>query len=412
MIQPHAGVEKNKLVFTLLVISNFFVGGMVGLERTILPLLAEHNFQIASHTAILSFIILFGITKATVNFFVGGLSENWGRHRLLVAGWLIALPIPFLLMWAPNWYWVLTANALLGISQALTWSMTVVMKVDVATARQRGLVIGLNEFAGYGGLAILAYLSAVVANQWGLQPYPFYLGIVLVVLGLALSLILPDTRAEAVKKRHQQPDVAFNLWQTFRQTSWQNKPLFAASFSGLITNFKDGVVWGLLPLFLLNRQLSVERIGVVVATYPIIWSILQLLFGPLSDVVGRRRLIVPGMAIQGVGVAVLIIAQQFNTFLLASTLLGIGTAMVYPTLLAFVSDVAKVTWRASALGIYRFWRDSGYAIGALISGVLADLLNVQVALIVVVILCGIAALLSFWVMPTGKPSEIKNKNGS
>ena len=394
MVKPHAGIAENKRIFVLLVISNFFVGGMVGMERAVLPLIAEQDFHIQSRTLILTFIIVFGITKAVFNFFVGGFSEQWGRHRLLVLGWLIALPIPVMLMVAPNWYWVLAANILLGISQALTWSMTVVMKVDVATPRQRGLVIGLNEFAGYGGVAVLAYVSAVVADAYGLRPYPFYLGIVLAVVGSILSLFIPDTRSPEVVQSRSSTGAISGLSRSFHLTSWKNKSLFAASFAGLATNFKDGMVWGLLPIFLSARHLSLEKIGAVVAAYPIAWSILQLGFGPLSDAVGRRRLIVPGMVLQGVGVAALLWAGGFWEFVGAAVGIGLGTAMVYPTLLALVSDVAEVTWRASALGIYRFWRDSGYALGAFVSGFLADVLNMEFSFLAVVVLCLAAAFLS------------------
>ncbi len=397
MVEPHAGIHKNKMIFFLLVVSNFFVGGMVGLERTVLPLIAESKFNLQSHTVILAFIIVFGITKASFNFFVVGISEYWGRHRLLILGWIIAFPIPFLLMYAPNWYWILAANLLLGVNQALTWSMTVVMKVDVATPSQRGLVIGLNEFAGYGGMAVLAYISAVVAQTFGLYPYPFYLGIILVACGFLLALFIPDTRSgEVIASRSgQNSDVAPRLMETFRRTSWGNKSLFAASVAGLTTNFKDGVVWGVLPLFLVQKNLSVEKIGAVVAAYPIVWSVLQLFFGPLSDSIGRRPLIVPGMLMQGLGVMILLLGGQFLSFLIAAACIGLGTAMVYPTLLAYVSDTAEVTWRASALGVYRFWRDSGYALGALISGFLADVLSMGVSFSVVVALCGIAAILSY-----------------
>ncbi len=374
--------EQNWALFSLLVVVTFFVGGMVGLERTILPLIAIENFGIASKAAAISFIVTFGMTKAAINFFAGSLSDHWGRRRVLLLGWFIGLPVPLIIMSAQSWSAILIANILLGANQALTWSMTVVMKVDMAQPRQRGLVIGLNEFAGYAGVAVIAYATGVIASRYGLRPQPFYLGFGLAFTGLILSYFAKDTR-----KYNQRTDVSgekrFTLGRVFRLTTWTDASLSASSLAGLITNLKDGMLWGLLPIFLSAKHLGIDQIGAVVAIYPITWSLAQLGCGPLSDRLGRKSLIVSGIALQGLGVAGFVLFGSYAGYFTAAALTGLGTAMVYPTLLAFVSDVAESSWRASALGVYRFWRDLGYAVGALGAGLLADAFNIPTTMVIV-----------------------------
>ena len=360
-----------------LVAVNAFVGSMVGLERTVLPLVAEADFGIASRAAVLAFIATFGVTKAVVNALAGALSERWGRKRLLLAGWLVGLPVPLIIAFAPSWGWVLAANVLLGMNQALTWSMTVVMKVDLAEPRRYGLVIGLNEFSGYAGMAVTAAATGWVASRYALRPEPFYLGVALAAAGLLLSLAVPETRPP------RQPAAtgdAVSFFDVMTRSLWSDAGLSAASLSGLATNLKDGVLWGLLPLLLVSRDVPVEGIGVVVGLYPLVWAGSQLGFGPLSDRVGRRGLIVTGMAVQGAGVVLFAVGSGYPVYLLAATAVGLGTGMVYPTLLAFVSDGAEPEWQATALGVYRFWRDLGYALGALGGGLLADALGLETAL--------------------------------
>ena len=288
------------ILFSVLVLTNIFVGGMVGLERTLLPLIAEADFAITSAAAALSFIATFGVTKACVNFFAGSLSDHWGRKRVLLLGWLIALPIPIILMSAESWGWIIFANVLLGISQSLTWSMTVVMKVDIADQRQRGLAIGLNEFAGYAGVALVAYITGMIASEHGLRPEPFFVGLGIVVVGLILSTFTQDTRKFAHKADIQrQPETRLALVEVFRRATWTDATLSGSSLSGLVTNLKDGMLWGLLPIYLINKGLGIGQIGSVVALYPIVWSVTQLIFGPLSDRVGRKVIIVPGMGHSG-----------------------------------------------------------------------------------------------------------------
>lgn len=398
MNQSVSNLKNHIVLFSILVITNFFVGGMVGLERTLLPLIAEADFGITSSVAVLSFIATFGITKASVNFFAGSLSDHWGRVRVLQMGWVIAIPIPLILMSTEHWYWILFANVLLGISQALTWSMTVVMKVDIAGEKQRGFAIGLNEFAGYGGVAVVAYITGTLAVEHGLRPEPFYVGIVLVIVGLILSLFVQDTRhhAHGIKKSTATSNnikAPLPLAQVFKKATWQDAQLSSASIAGLITNLKDGMVWGLLPLFLIAQGLEIGQIAVVVAAYPIVWSTAQLIFGPLSDKVGRKIIIALGMATQGIGLLCFIWFDSYTGYVASSAIVGLGTAMVYPTLLALVSDLADVSWRASALGVYRFWRDLGYAIGAISTGILADVLNITASFTLVAIFAFIASLI-------------------
>ena len=387
-----SGLRAHLILFSVLVLTNIFVGGMVGLERTLLPLIAEADFAITSAAAALSFIATFGVTKACVNFFAGSLSDHWGRKRVLLLGWLIALPIPLILMSAESWGWIIFANVLLGISQSLTWSMTVVMKVDIADQRQRGLAIGLNEFAGYAGVALVAYITGMIASEHGLRPEPFFVGLGIVVVGLILSTFTQDTRKFAHKADIQrQPETRLALVEVFRRATWTDATLSGSSLSGLVTNLKDGMLWGLLPIYLINKGLGIGQIGSVAALYPIVWSVTQLIFGPLSDRVGRKVIIVPGMAIQGIGILSFVWFTSYAGFLVAAALVGVGTAMVYPTLLALVSDAAGVTWRASALGIYRFWRDLGYAVGAIGAGVLADTLDIPITMVIVSVLTFVAA---------------------
>lgn len=392
-----SNLRKHLLLFSVLVITNFFVGGMVGLERTLLPLIAEADFGITSSVAVLSFIATFGLTKASVNFFAGSLSDHWGRVRVLQVGWIIAIPIPLILMFANHWYWILFANVLLGVSQAMTWSMTVVMKVDIAGDKQRGLAIGLNEFAGYGGVAVIAFVTGLIATNYGLRPEPFYVGLALVVIGLILSTLVEDTRHHAQSTTNKNSDSKNSqplpLTVVFKKATWQHSGLSSASLAGLVTNLKDGMLWGLLPIYLYSQEMSLAQISVIVATYPIVWSTAQLIFGPLSDKVGRRIIIALGMLTQALGLLSFIWWNNYWAYIVASAVVGLGTAMVYPTLLALVSDLSETAWRASALGVYRFWRDLGYAIGAIATGLLADALDIPASLYLAASLAVIASIL-------------------
>ena len=371
------GLRQNLAQFTLLVVVNAFVGAMVGLERAILPAIAEAEFHLAARAAILSFIVVFGVVKAVTNYFAGRLSDAVGRKRVLVAGWLVAAPVPFLLMWAPSWSWILFANALLGVSQGLTWSTTVIMKIDLAGPERRGLAMGLNEFAGYLAVAGSALATGHLAAVYGLRPQPFYLGIGYVALGLGLSAALVretrgHARHEAKGRDEASPEAALSQRDIFLRTSITDRDLSSVSQAGLVNNLNDGMAWGIFPLFFAAAHLTLAEIGSLAAVYPAIWGAGQLFTGALSDRVGRKRLIVAGMWVQAGGLAVIAVTRIVPGFVAGLALLGAGTAMVYPTLLAAIGDVAHPSWRASAVGVYRLWRDLGYAVGALLAGVTAD----------------------------------------
>jgi MFS family permease len=382
--QPQLGIRANLAQFLLLIMVNAFVGAMVGMERSILPAIAEQEFLLAARTAVLSFIMIFGLTKAVTNYFAGRWSDIYGRKVVLIAGWLIAAPVPFLLMWAPTWSWVLFANVLLGISQGLTWSTTVIMKIDLAGPQRRGLAMGLNEFAGYFAVAAAALATGYVASIWGLRPEPFYLGVGFVVLGLTASVLLVrETRGHADHEAATHQGLAEkNLSQReiFTRTSITDPNLSSASQAGLVNNLNDGMAWGLFPLFYAMAGLNLKQIGWLAAIYPAVWGLGQLYTGALSDRIGRKGLIVAGMWVQAAGIVVITVSTAFTGFATGAALLGAGTAMVYPTLLASIGDVAHPSWRASAVGVYRLWRDLGYAVGALLAGVFADLLGLAAAM--------------------------------
>ena len=383
------GLRENWAQFSLLVLVNAFVGGMVGLERSILPAIAEEEFGIAARAAILSFIVAFGVTKAAANYLAGRLADRFGRKHVLVAGWLVAAPVPLLLMYAPTWNWVIAANALLGISQGLTWSVTVIMKIDLAGPRQRGLAMGLNEFAGYVAVAVSAFATAWIAEVYGLRPEPFYLGIGFVLLGLTLSIFaVRETRSHVAHEAAMSAGQGSALSQreVFWRTTLTDRNLSSISQAGLVNNLNDGMVWGLFPLWFAARQMNLEQIGTLAAVYPATWAIAQLATGAWSDRVGRKWLIASGMWVQGAGIVVVLAADGMPAALTGAVLLGLGTAMVYPTLLAAIGDVAHPSWRASSVGVYRWWRDLGYAFGALLCGFLADAFGLQPAIAVVAIL--------------------------
>ncbi|RWC47044.1 MFS transporter [Mesorhizobium sp.] len=369
------GLRENWPQFALLVVINAFVGGMVGIERTVVPLIGSEEFHVTSTTLIVSFIVSFGVVKAFANLVSGQLADAWGRKRVLVLGWLVGLPVPFMIIWAPTWEWVIAANALLGINQGLAWSMTVIMKVDLVGPKSRGLAVGLNEFAGYLAVGVTALLTGYLAAQYGLRPVPIYLGIGYAVVGAALSILLVrDTRdhvrLEASSQAQQAAPISFR--QVFALTSFGDRNLFAASQAGLVNNLNDGMSWGIFPLFFASFGLGVERIGILKAIYPTTWGVLQIVTGPLSDRWGRKGLIVAGMWVQAAGLFLTSATRQFEWWIVGSLLLGLGTAMVYPSLIAAVSDASHPTWRARSLSVYRFWRDLGYAIGALCAGLIAD----------------------------------------
>jgi MFS family permease len=379
------GLRANLAQFSLLVVVNAFVGAMVGMERSILPAIAEHDFRLAARAAVLSFIVVFGVTKALTNYVAGRLSDRFGRKLVLVGGWLVAAPVPFLLMWAPSWSWILVANVLLGVSQGLTWSTTVIMKIDLAGARNRGLAMGLNEFAGYFAVALSALATGYVASAYGLRPQPFYLGAGFVVLGLGLSAIsVRETKHHVTHESKLQGELPPEGMPSQRDVFWRttlfDRNLSSVSQAGLVNNLNDGMAWGLFPLFFAAARMSLSQIGVLSAIYPATWGIGQLFTGALSDRIGRKWLIVGGMWVQAVGIAFVILAVGFAGFATGGVLLGVGTAMVYPTLLAAIGDVAHPSWRASSVGVYRLWRDLGYAIGALVAGVTADALGLSAAM--------------------------------
>jgi len=384
---PRLGIRQNLAQFSLLVVVNAFVGAMVGMERSILPAIAEEEFQLVARTAVLSFIVVFGISKAVTNYFAGRFSDAWGRKVILVIGWLVAVPVPFLLMWAPSWSWVLFANLLLGVSQGLTWSTTVIMKIDLAGPRRRGLAMGLNEFAGYFAVAGAALATGYVASRWGLRPQPFYLGIGFVAAGLILSILLVrETRLHAEHEadvHHAPPAGSMSQRRVFLDTSFHDRNLSSISQAGLVNNLNDGMAWGLFPLFFAAAGMSLQQIGWLAAIYPAVWGLGQLLTGAWSDRIGRKRLIVGGMWVQAGGIGVITLAGQFSGFAVGAALLGAGTAMVYPTLLAAIGDVAHPSWRASAVGVYRLWRDLGYAVGAVLAGIVADLVGIGASMWVI-----------------------------
>jgi len=382
------GLRENLAQFALLVLVNAFVGAMIGLERTILPAIAEQDFQLAARTAVLSFIVVFGLTKALTNYLAGRLADRFGRKQVLVGGWLIAMPVPFLLMWAPSWSWILGANALLGMSQGFTWSTTVIMKIDLVGSRNRGLAMGLNEFSGYLAVAGSALLTGFIASQYGLRPAPFYPGIVFVVFGLGLSLLaIRETRRHVAAEvaqtgvllRKDQPTAHEIFWRT----TWRDRNLSSVTQAGLVNNLNDGMAWGLFPLYFATARMDLRSIGTLAAIYPATWGIGQLFTGAWSDHVGRKWLIAAGMWVQALGIAVIILGNGFPAFATGAVLLGLGTAMVYPTLLAAIGDVAHPLWRASSVGVYRLWRDLGYALGALLAGITADLFGLAAAMWIV-----------------------------
>ena len=385
------GLRENWAQFSLLILVNAFVGGMVGLERSILPAIAQEEFSIAARTAVLSFIVAFGITKACANYLAGRLADRFGRKHVLVAGWLIALPVPPLLMYAPTWDWIVAANVLLGVSQGLTWSVTVIMKIDLAGPERRGLAMGLNEFSGYFALAGTALATAWIAAKYGLRPEPFYLGAAFVVTGLALSVFLVrETRHHVALEAmlHAKSASAPSPHEVFWRTTVSDPNLSSVSQAGLVNNLNDGMAWGLFPLWFAAAKMSLAQIGVLAAIYPATWGIAQLATGAWSDRVGRKWLIACGMWVQAGGIATILFMPGMTAAVIGAMLLGVGTAMVYPTLLAAIGDVAHPAWRASSVGVYRLWRDLGYAVGAILSGVLADSLGLDWAI-------GAVAMLTF-----------------
>lgn len=380
---PALGLRQNAAQFSLLVLVNAFVGAMVGLERSILPALAETEFNLAARSAILSFIAVFGLSKALTNYVAGRWSDHIGRKPVLLTGWLLAAPVPFLLMWAPTWGWVIVANILLGASQGLTWSTTVIMKIDLVGTRQRGLAMGLNEFAGYFAVAGSALATGWLASTYGLRPQPFYLGVAYVICGGLLSVFaIRETHQHATTASASAPSGSATLSASavFHRTTLQDRNLSSVTQVGLVNNLNDGMAWGLFPLWFVAAGIPLAQVGGLVAIYPAIWGLSQIGTGLWSDRIGRKPLIVGGMAVQALGIAFTAIASSWAGFALGGVLLGLGTAAVYPTLLATIGDVAHPSWRASAVGVYRLWRDMGYVLGALLAGGIADVFGVRAAL--------------------------------
>jgi MFS family permease len=393
------GLRANLAQFSLLVGVNALVGGMVGQERTVLPLLATDEFGLTAFTATLTFIAAFGVVKAATNFFAGALSDRHGRRPVLVAGWLVGVPVPLLLIVAPSWGWVIAANVLLGINQGLTWSTTVIMKIDLVGPERRGFAMGLNEAAGYGAVAVTALATGYIAERSGLRPAPFFLGLAYAGLGLALSVIFVRETRDHVQleaARHRPPDrsaeTEMSTGEVFVLTSFRERALSSASQAGLVNNLNDGLAWGLFPILFAGAGLPLARVGLLAALYPAVWGVGQLYTGGLSDRIGRKPLIVGGMLLQAAAISLIAATTRFGFWVLGASVLGLGTAMVYPTLLAAIGDVAHPTWRARSIGVYRLWRDAGFAVGAVLAGLLADAISLVAAIHAVAALTALSGL--------------------
>jgi MFS family permease len=400
------GLKENWRQFTLLVIINGFVGGMVGLERTILPQIAEVEFGLAARTTILTFIIVFGVVKAITNYYTGAWANKIGRRNLLLIGWALGIPIPFMLMWAPDWNWIVAANVLLGVHQGLAWSSTVMMKIDLVGEKQRGFAMGLNEFAGYLSVAIIAFLTGWIAGEYGLRPYPFYLGIGLVVLGFFSTLFLvQDTKHHVAKETTISK--APRLKNIFWETTWRNKNLGSVTQAGLVNNLNDGMTWGIFPILLASKNFSLEQIGIIVAVYPAVWGIGQLFTGKLADFFCKRDMLYLGMLLQALALTGLAWANSMTHFIVLSAIIGWGTAMVYPTFLAAVAENTHPQDRPKSIGIFRLWRDLGYAIGAILTGILADLISLEASILFVGILTFVSAGIIFFRMSCSESGSVK-----
>ncbi|TVR76616.1 MAG: MFS transporter [Saprospirales bacterium] len=396
------GLTENWKQFTILVLVNAFVGGMIGMERTIIPQYAELEFGIASKTAILSFITAFGITKAIANYYTGRLANKFGRKNLLLVGWLLAIPIPFILIYAPNWNWVIFANVLLGISQGLSWSSTVIMKIDLVGEKNRGLAMGLNEFAGYFAVGMVAFFTGYIANRYGITPYPFYIGIFLSIAGFILTFFwVKDTTAFV--KEESKSDNTIQLDNVFWDTTLKNRTLSSVTQAGVINNLNDGMIWGLLPIVLISLNFNNENIGIITAIYPTVWGIGQLFTGKMSDHYSKKQMLFWGMLLQGFAIMFIPFLSNFYALASMSAILGLGTALVYPTFLATLAEATSPRQRAESLGTFRLWRDLGYALGAIISGITADLFGIEYA----ILLIGGLTIISSVIIKFRMPEQIK-----
>jgi MFS family permease len=393
VIEPFkSGLKENWQQFTLLVIINAFVGGMIGLERSILPSIAEVEFNLSVKTAILSFIVVFGITKAIANYLMGKFANRFGRKRMLVTGWLFGLPVPFLLMYAPDWNWIIFTNILLGINQGFAWSATVIMKIDLVGPKDRGFAMGINEFAGYLSVGIVAFLTSWIAANYGLRPYPFYIGIALVIAGFLGSIFfIKDTEHHVKAETIDHPKKILD--KIFWQTTWKHRNLGSISQAGLVNNLNDGMVWGLLPLFLIAKNYSLAQIGVVAGAYPVVWGLGQLFTGKLGDHYCKKDLLFIGMLLQSFALLGILLSTQYWLDIVAAIFLGWGTAMVYPTFLSAIADSTHPEQRAESIGVFRMWRDLGYAVGALLTGIVADFFGMSQALILIILLTTISAFI-------------------
>ncbi len=397
------GLKENWKQFTILVIVNAFVGGMIGIERSILPQFASIEFGVASKTAILTFITAFGISKAIANYFTGRLANKFGRRNLLLFGWVLAIPIPFILIYASSWSWVIFTNVLLGISQGLTWSSTVVMKIDLVGEKDRGFAMGLNEFAGYLAVGLIAFLSGYVADRYGITPYPFYIGIIISIIGFLLTLLwVKDTRIFVTQESAS--DNTAQLDNVFLETTVRNKTLSSVTQAGLVNNLNDGMIWGLLPIVLFSLNFDNKNIGIITAIYPTVWGIGQLFTGKMSDTFSKKSMLFWGMLIQGLAIVWLPFTNNFYALASISAILGLGTALVYPTFLSTIAQATSPKQRAESIGTFRLWRDLGYAFGALISGLTADLFGIQYA----IFLIGGLTIMSSLVIKFRMPEQIKS----
>lgn len=387
----------------LLIVVNAFVGAMIGIERSILPEFAAAKFNIASTSVLLSFIVIFGISKAIANYFSGFLAAKYSRKKILVLGWIIAFPVPLIFIYAPSWSWIVFANVLLGIHQGFTWSSTVAMKIDLVGQKNRGFAMGLNEFAGYVAVALMAFFTAFIADRYGIFPYPFYLGLGVSTIGLIMSILVIKDTASFVKKESIFIDQKPRLKNIFIETSWKNRQLGAVTQAGLINNLNDGMIWGLLPIILIRKNFGLVDIGIISSIYPAVWGLSQIITGKMADLFSKKMLLFWGMLVQAIAIVLLTAANSYTEMVLISVAMGIGTALVYPTFLATISDNTHALDRGKSLGIFRFWRDSGYAIGAVITGITADHLGINTSIILIGILTLISA---FFILFRMKPLSV------